>query len=170
MGRRANAAQPADLVKIFRGNLCHLDPADSSLSLEFFCSKHEVFLKELLEITVRPTATLLREAAGLVWPSQATLEQKAFCNHVHEVVKTLFTKSRNMTTGQRLPDSASRMCTHVKGPVSKNNDKFSSPGKESAAAEVSPACKAVVKRKASKLEPTACPLHQEIAESHFIEQ
>ena len=56
----------SNLVKIFRGNLCHLDPADSSLSLEFFCSKHEVFLKELLEITLRPTATLLREAAGLV--------------------------------------------------------------------------------------------------------
>ena len=125
-------------MKIFRGNLCHLDPADSSLSLEFFCSKHEVFLKELLEITLRPTATLLREAAGLVWPSQATLEQKAFCNHVHEVVKTLFTKSRNMTTGERLPDRVSRMCTHVKGLVSKNNDTFSSPGKESAAAEVSP--------------------------------
>ena len=115
-------------------------------------------MRELLEITLRPTPALLREAAGLVWPSQAALEQKAFCNHVHEVVKTLFTKSRNMTTGERQPDSVSRMCTHVKGLVSKNNDTFSSPGKESAAAEVAPACKAVVKRKASKLEPTL-PVH-----------
>ena len=42
------------------------------------------------------------------------MELKTFANHLHEVYKTLFTKTRNMSTGGRLPDSVQDMCFFMK--------------------------------------------------------
>ena len=114
MARRSNAATAKDLVRTFRGNIGSLESADTMLSLDGFVSKHEILLKEILEQTLRPTSTLLREAVSLVWPSLPPLDVKSFCNHMHEVFKVLFTKSRNMTTGDRYPDSVGRMCAIIR--------------------------------------------------------
>ena len=113
MARRSNAATAQDLVRIFRGNIGSLESADTMLSLDGFVSKHEILLKEILEQTLRPTSTLLREAVSLVWPSLPPLEVKSFCKHMHEVFKVLFTKSRNMTTGDRYADSVGKMCVLI---------------------------------------------------------
>ena len=114
MSRRSNAATGKDLLKTFRGNLTAVEAGDALLSLDGFCKKHSVLMKEILSITSRPTAAVMHEALGLVWPGAPALELKTFANHLHEVYKTLFTKTRNMSTGGRLPDSVQDMCFFIK--------------------------------------------------------
>ena len=114
MSRRSNAATGKDLLKTFRGNLTAVEAGDALLSLDGFCKKHSVLMKEILSITSRPTAAVMHEALGLVWPGAPALELKTFANHLHEVFKTLFTKTRNMSTGGRLPDSVQDMCFFIK--------------------------------------------------------
>lgn len=110
MSRRSNAATGKDLLKTFRGNLTAVEAGDALLSLDGFCKKHSVLMKEILSITSRPTAAVMHEALGLVWPGAPALELKTFANHLHEVFKTLFTKTRNMSTGGK----AARQCAgHV---------------------------------------------------------
>ena len=119
MSRRSNAATGKDLLKTFRGNLTAVEAGDALLSLDGFCKKHSVLMKEILSITSRPTAAVMHEALGLVWPGAPALELKTFANHLHEVYKTLFTKTRNMSTGGRLPDSVQDMCFFIKAGVAR---------------------------------------------------
>ncbi|CAE7269669.1 unnamed protein product [Symbiodinium sp. CCMP2592] len=112
--RRSNGATGKDLMKTFRGNLQAVEAGDALLSLDAFCKKHHVLMKEILGITTRPTAAVMRESMSLVWPGAPSLELKTFANHLHEVYKTLFTKTRNMSTGGRLADSIHDMCFFIK--------------------------------------------------------
>ncbi|CAE7558690.1 unnamed protein product [Symbiodinium sp. CCMP2592] len=130
--RRSNGATGKDLMKTFRGNLQAVEAGDALLSLDAFCKKHHVLMKEILGITTRPTAAVMRESMSLVWPGAPSLELKTFANHLHEVYKTLFTKTRNMSTGGRLADSIQDMCFFIKDllrlPESKQGSKRASSG------------------------------------------
>ena len=53
MSRRSNAATGKDLLKTFRGNLSAVEAGDALLSLDGFCKKHSVLMKEILSITSR---------------------------------------------------------------------------------------------------------------------
>ena len=70
---------------------------------------------------------MLCDATAKVWPGQSALEQ--FNDHVSELVKVLFGKTRSMTTGQRLPNSVSSMCKVIRATILDQKSASARPGK-----------------------------------------
>ena len=102
MSRRSDEAKPKDLLKIVRGNFNGVDSNDVLLSTESFVEKYGEFLEEVLAVTPRPTATLLKGAIHLAYPGVSGEEVTALANKVNEIYKTTFSRARNLKTGERL--------------------------------------------------------------------
>ena len=103
--RRANEAKPKDLLKIVRGNVAQLDPKDVLLTLDEFCEKHQEFLAEVLELTMRPTAKLLKNTFQQVWPGVLASDCSTMSNRIPNNYKTLFGKARKMASGDRVSEA-----------------------------------------------------------------
>ncbi|CAE7522231.1 unnamed protein product [Symbiodinium natans] len=114
MSRRSNEAKPKDLLKIVRGNFNGVDSNDVLLSTESFVEKYGEFLEEVLAVTPRPTATLLKGAIHLAYPGVSGEEVTALANKVNEIYKTTFSRARNLKTGERLTPSVKKLCVFIR--------------------------------------------------------
>ena len=112
--RRANDAKPKDLLKIVRGNFGQLDSKDVLLTLDEFCEKHQEFLAEVLEVTMRPTAKLLKNTFQQVWPGALASDYSTMSNGIHDNYKTLFSKARKMASGDRMSEAVNWSCLHFR--------------------------------------------------------
>ena len=64
--KRASVADPKDLAKTVRANLHELDQKMPTYSLEEMSRHHGELMKNILGVTCRPNAGLLRDALALV--------------------------------------------------------------------------------------------------------
>ena len=91
---RCNEAKPQDVRKAIRANLPLLEPKDATLCLEGFCSTHHELMKDILEITKRPTKQLLGKSLKKVFPSQEPQEVNGFVNALTTHLTSFLAKPR----------------------------------------------------------------------------
>ena len=123
--RRCNEANPQDVCKAIRANLPLLEPKDATLRLEDFCSTHHELMKDILQITKRPTKQLLGKALKKVFPSQEPQEVNGFVSALTTHFTSLFSKARNMSTGSRLPRVVLELCLFIKKSILNTDAKAS---------------------------------------------
>lgn len=112
-GRAVNAAKPKEVAQL----LAHLHPALDEARLfvalggsyEDFIDRHAEFLVQLLQITVRPTTSLVKQAVALAFNRPNVGSSVSFATMVSNGVAYARRLLRNSTTGAKVAPATLRV-------------------------------------------------------------